>query len=53
MRAMRWVCRSAVLAVIGLCAAAHAQDYPTKPVHVLTPFAPGGILIVVVVVLVE
>jgi len=39
---MRGIFRLAVLAAIGLCAAAQAQEYPTRPVHVLTPFAPGG-----------
>lgn len=30
------------LALLGTVAAAHAADYPTKPIQVLIPFAPGG-----------
>ena len=33
----------ALFAVLALViSVAHAQDYPTKPIHVLVPFAPGG-----------
>ena len=31
------------LALLGACAA-HAQDFPNRPVHVITPFAPGNTL---------
>jgi tripartite-type tricarboxylate transporter receptor subunit TctC len=32
----------ACLCVIGLAPLAHAQDYPSRPVTVVVPFAPGG-----------
>lgn len=34
--------RIAVAALLPL--AVHAQDYPTKPIRVLVPFAPGGVM---------
>jgi tripartite-type tricarboxylate transporter receptor subunit TctC len=35
---------SVVVALVVLCAAsAQAQNYPAKPIHILVPYAPGGI----------
>jgi tripartite-type tricarboxylate transporter receptor subunit TctC len=31
-----------VLALSLVLGAAHAQNYPTKPVHILVGYAPGG-----------
>jgi tripartite-type tricarboxylate transporter receptor subunit TctC len=40
---MPWIV-SAVIALFALCAGpAQAQTYPSKPIHVLVPYAPGGI----------
>ncbi|HYR35948.1 MAG TPA: tripartite tricarboxylate transporter substrate binding protein, partial [Burkholderiales bacterium] len=31
------------LALAALCAAAAAQDYPSKPITMVLPFPPGGV----------
>jgi tripartite-type tricarboxylate transporter receptor subunit TctC len=39
---MAWIV--SVIALVVFCAApAQAQNYPTKPIHILVPYAPGGI----------
>ena len=39
---MAWF--ASVIALVVLCAApAQAQNYPAKPIHILVPYAPGGI----------
>jgi len=40
---MAWIA-SVVIALIAVCTApAQAQTYPSKPIHILVPYAPGGI----------
>ena len=39
---MAWI--ASVIALVVFCAApAQAQTYPAKPIHILVPYAPGGI----------
>jgi tripartite-type tricarboxylate transporter receptor subunit TctC len=39
---MAWI--ASVIALVVFCAApAQAQNYPAKPIHILVPYAPGGI----------
>jgi tripartite-type tricarboxylate transporter receptor subunit TctC len=40
---MAWIVNIAIALVVLIAPAAHAQTYPTKPIHVLIPYAPGGI----------
>ena len=35
--------RNSVFLLLALAGAAQAQDYPTRPIHMIAPYAPGGI----------
>ncbi|HYL26174.1 MAG TPA: tripartite tricarboxylate transporter substrate binding protein [Burkholderiales bacterium] len=35
--------RTLLIALLGFCASARAQDYPSKPIALVVPFPPGGV----------
>ncbi|MEK7947797.1 tripartite tricarboxylate transporter substrate-binding protein [Pigmentiphaga sp. YJ18] len=48
LRTIQTLFAAAVLAVLAAGAPAHAQDYPSRPVSLVTPFPPGGAADVVI-----
>src|SRR5262249_31452170 len=40
---MAWIVNVVAALAVLVVAPLHAQTYPTKPIHVLVPYAPGGI----------
>jgi len=41
-RRAAWRCALALIAILGLCADSHAQDFPAKPIRLVVPYPPGG-----------
>src|SRR5262245_56823674 len=39
-----WTCATVMLALVATCAAdaAHADEYPSRPIRIVVPYAPGG-----------
>lgn len=40
---MKWLSHCLAASLICAGAAAHAQDYPSKPINIVVPFTPGGV----------
>jgi tripartite-type tricarboxylate transporter receptor subunit TctC len=40
---MPWIVSVVAALVFFYAAAAQAQNYPTKPIHIYVPYAPGGV----------
>src|SRR6478672_3437458 len=43
-RALQQLSRLVFFSAVIACSAAAAQDYPSKPIHIIVPYAPGGVV---------